>query len=33
MGGYKTPTICDEQNILAVSEVLQKVEIFIFSKN
>ena len=27
MGGYKTPTICDEQNILAVSEVLQKVEI------
>ena len=33
MGGYKTPTICDEQNILAVSEVLQKVEMFIFSKN
>ena len=27
MGGYKTPTICDEQNILIVSEVLQKVEI------
>lgn len=24
MGGYKTPTICDEQNILAVSEILQK---------
>ncbi len=33
MGGYRKPTICDEQNILAVSEVLQKVEIFIFSKN
>jgi DNA adenine methylase len=27
MGGYKTPTICDENNILAVSEVLKKVEI------
>jgi len=27
MGSYKTPTICDEQNILAVSNVLQKVEI------
>lgn len=27
MGAYKTPTICDESNILAVSEALQKVEI------
>lgn len=27
MGGYKKPTICDRENILAVSEVLQKVEI------
>ncbi len=27
MGGYKCPTICDIENILAVSEVLQKVEI------
>lgn len=27
MGSYKKPTICDEQNILAVSEMLQKVEI------
>ena len=27
MGSYKKPTICDEQNILAVSNVLQKVEI------
>lgn len=27
MGGYKKPTICDEQNILAVNEALQKVEI------
>jgi len=27
MGGYKKPTICDTQNILAVSKVLQKVEI------
>lgn len=27
MGSYKAPTICDEQNILAVSAVLQKVEI------
>lgn len=27
MGSYKKPTICDEQNILAVSEALQKVEI------
>jgi DNA adenine methylase len=27
MGGYKTPTICDENNILAVSEVLKRVEI------
>ncbi len=27
IGSYKLPTICDEQNILAVSEVLQKVEI------
>jgi DNA adenine methylase len=27
IGSYKTPTICDEQNILAVSNVLQKVEI------
>ncbi len=27
MGSYKLPTICDEPNILAVSEVLQKVEI------
>jgi DNA adenine methylase len=27
MGTYKMPTICDEANLLAVSEVLQKVEI------
>lgn len=27
MGSYKAPTICDEQNILSVSNVLQKVEI------
>lgn len=27
MGGYKRPTICDKENILAVSEALQKVEI------
>lgn len=27
MGGYKRPTICDKENILAVSKVLQKVEI------
>ncbi|MBL7918276.1 MAG: Dam family site-specific DNA-(adenine-N6)-methyltransferase, partial [Bacteroidia bacterium] len=27
MGSYKAPTICDEQNILAVSNALQKVEI------
>jgi DNA adenine methylase len=27
MGGYKKPTVCDAENILAVSEVLQKVEI------
>jgi DNA adenine methylase len=27
MGSYKRPTICDKENILAVSEVLQKVEI------
>lgn len=27
MGGYKKPTICDTQNILAVSNALQKVEI------
>lgn len=27
MGGYKKPTICDTNNIFAVSEVLQKVEI------
>ncbi|MCU0324890.1 MAG: DNA adenine methylase [Spirosomaceae bacterium] len=27
MGGYKKPTICDKDNILAVSEALQKVEI------
>src|SRR5690554_4302922 len=27
MGGYKKPTICDRENILAVSEALQKVEI------
>ena len=27
MGSYKTPTICDVQNILAVSNALQKVEI------
>jgi DNA adenine methylase len=26
MGSYKKPTICDKENILAVSEVLQKVE-------
>jgi DNA adenine methylase len=28
MGGYKKPTICDAQNILAVSNALQKVEIY-----
>lgn len=27
MGGYKKPTICDKENILAVSNTLQKVEI------
>jgi len=27
MGSYKRPTICDKENILAVSDVLQKVEI------
>jgi len=27
MGGYKKPTICDKDNILAVSKTLQKVEI------
>jgi len=27
MGGYKRPTICDNENILAVSKSLQKVEI------
>lgn len=27
MGGYKKPTICDKQNILLVSNALQKVEI------
>lgn len=27
MGSYKKPTICDKQNILAVSDALQKVEI------
>ncbi|NBB22255.1 Dam family site-specific DNA-(adenine-N6)-methyltransferase [Runella sp. CRIBMP] len=27
MGGYKNPTICDKENILAVSNALQKVEI------
>lgn len=27
MGGYKKPTICDKDNILAVSNALQKVEI------
>ncbi len=27
MGSYKRPTICDEENILAVSRVLQKVDI------
>lgn len=27
MGSYKKPTICDDKNILAVSEALQKVEI------
>jgi DNA adenine methylase len=27
MGSYKKPTICDDKNILAVSNVLQKVEI------
>jgi DNA adenine methylase len=27
MGSYKKPTICDKENILAVSEALQKVEI------
>ena len=26
MGGYKKPTICDKENILAVNNVLQKVE-------
>jgi DNA adenine methylase len=26
MGRYKNPTICDDKNILAVSEILQKVE-------
>lgn len=30
MGGYKTPTICDEKNIWAVSEALKKVEILNF---
>jgi len=28
MGSYKRPTICDKENILAVSQALQKVEIF-----
>jgi DNA adenine methylase len=28
MGSYKLPTICDEQNILSVSDALQNVEIF-----
>ncbi|GIM49782.1 hypothetical protein CAPN003_12340 [Capnocytophaga stomatis] len=27
MGSYKKPTICDTENLLAVSEALQKVEI------
>ncbi len=27
MGGYKKPTICDKENILAVSQVLKRVEI------
>ncbi len=27
MGSYKKPTICDTENILAVSEALKKVEI------
>lgn len=27
MGGHKRPTICDKENIIAVSEALQKVEI------
>jgi len=27
MGSYKRPTICDKENILAVSQTLQKVEI------
>lgn len=27
MGGYKRPTICDKENIMAVSKALQKVEI------
>ena len=27
MGGYKRPTICDKENILAVSNALHKVEI------
>ena len=27
MGGYKKPTICDKENILAVSNALKKVEI------
>jgi DNA adenine methylase len=27
MGSYKKPTICDEENLLAVSNALQKVEI------
>ena len=27
MGGYKKPTICDKENILAVSNALHKVEI------
>jgi DNA adenine methylase len=27
MGGYKRPTICDKENILAVSEILKRVEI------
>jgi len=27
MGSYKRPTICDKENLLAVSQVLQKVEI------
>lgn len=27
MGGYKKPTICDKENILAVNKALQKVEI------